>query len=81
MAVYEFLCPKCRNEFELMRPISEAEKPAKCPTCGSEAQKLISSFGSKTGDSIQPAGESFRKRTAARSPSSKAKTDKRRTKR
>jgi putative FmdB family regulatory protein len=84
MAVYEYLCPKCRIEFELMRPISEAEKPAKCPKCGSKAQKLISVFGSKTGDSIQPAGEPFRKRTVVRAPSSKVKatkTNKRRTKR
>ena len=65
MAVYEYLCPKCRNEFELMRPIGEAEKPAKCPKCGSEAQKLMSGLGSKTGDSIQPAGEPFSKRTVA----------------
>jgi putative FmdB family regulatory protein len=63
MAVYEYLCPKCRNEFELTRPMSEAEKPANCPKCGSKAQKLISGFGSKTGDSIQPAGEPLSKRT------------------
>ena len=63
MAVYEYLCPKCRNQFELMRPMSEAEKRAECPKCGSKAQKLISSFGSKTGDSIQPAGEPFSRRT------------------
>jgi putative FmdB family regulatory protein len=63
MALYEYLCPKCRNQFELMRPMSEAEKPAKCPKCGSKAQKLISGFGSSTGDSIQPAGEPFSKRT------------------
>jgi putative FmdB family regulatory protein len=59
MAVYEYLCPKCRNQFELMRPMSEAEKPARCPKCGSEAQKLISGFSSKTGDSMQPAGKPF----------------------
>ena len=63
MPVYDYLCPKCRNHFELMRPMSEAEKPAKCPNCGSKAQKLISGFSSKTGDSIQPAGEPFSKRT------------------
>ena len=57
MAVYEYLCPKCRNAFELMRPMSEAEKPAKCPKCGSEAQKLASGFGSKAGNSTQPVGE------------------------
>ena len=84
MAVYEFLCPKCRKQFELMRPMSEAGKPAKCPKCGAKAEKLISGFGSKTGDSIQAAGKPFRKRTAVRAPSGKAttaKTKKRRTKR
>jgi len=84
MAVYEYLCPKCRNEFELTRPMSEAEKPAKCPKCGSKAQRLISGFASKTGGSIQSAGEPFRKRTVVRAPSSKAKAakrNKRRTKR
>ncbi len=63
MAVYEYLCPKCRNQFELMRPMSETEKPANCPKCGSKAQKVISGFGSKNGDSIQPAGEPVSKRT------------------
>ena len=73
MAVYEFLCPKCGRKFELMRPMSEAKKPAKCPKCGSRAQKLISSFGSKTGDSIQAAGKPFRKKTVVTAPSRKAK--------
>jgi putative FmdB family regulatory protein len=66
MAVYEYQCPKCRKEFELMRPISEADKPARCPKCGSKAVKLISGFASKTGDSIQAPGKPFRKRTAAK---------------
>lgn len=60
MAVYEYLCPKCRNAFDLVRPMSEAEKPAKCPKCGSEAQRLISGFGAKNGDSTQPGGEPSR---------------------
>lgn len=66
MAVYEYICPKCRKEFELMRPISEADKPARCPKCGSKALKLISGFASKTGDSIQPPGEPFRKKMAVK---------------
>jgi len=77
MAVYEYLCPKCRNQFELMRPMSEADKPAKCPKCGSKAQKLISSFGSKTGDSIQAAGEPFRKKRISVATSVKGKAAKR----
>lgn len=66
MAVYEYLCPRCRREFELMRPISEADKPAKCPKCGSKALKLISGFASKTGDSIQPPDKPFRARTGVK---------------
>ena len=81
MAVYEYRCPKCRKKFELMRPMSEAEKPARCPKCGSKAQKLMSGLGSKTEDSIQPAGKPFRKRTVARAPSSKAKAAKKKKKR
>lgn len=76
MAVYEYICPKCQREFELMRPMSGADRPAKCPKCGSNAQKLMSGFGSKTGDSIQPAGKPFRKRTAVRAISGKAKSAK-----
>jgi len=73
MAVYEYLCPKCRKQFELMRPISEADKPARCPKCGSKALKLISSFASKTGDSIQPSGRPFRKGMAVKAPAVKTK--------
>jgi uncharacterized membrane protein YvbJ len=64
--------------------MSEAEKPAKCPKCGSKAQKLMSGLGSKTGDSMRTAAKPLRKRTIVRAPSSKAKTaktKKRRTKR
>ncbi|MBI2854347.1 MAG: zinc ribbon domain-containing protein [Chloroflexi bacterium] len=49
MAIYEYICPKCSNEFELMRPMSQSSEPATCPRCKSRAQKRISSFGSKTG--------------------------------
>ena len=83
MAVYEYLCPKCRKQFEFMRPMSESEKPAKCPKCGAKAQKLMSGFGSKTGGSIQAAGKSFRKEPVVRATSKKVKgtkTNKRRTK-
>lgn len=45
-----------------MRPMSEAGKPARCPKCGSEAQKLISGFSSKTGDSMRSTGEPFSSR-------------------
>ena len=76
MAVYEYLCPKCDRQFELMRPMSEAEKSTKCPKCGAKAQKLMSSFGSKTGGSIQAAGKPFRNKAMVRVTSRKPKTAK-----
>ena len=63
MAVYEYLCPKCRREFEVIRPMNEADKLGICPQCGAEGQKLVSGFGSKTGSSIQAPGKPFRKAT------------------
>ena len=60
MAVYEFRCLSCLEEFELMRPVSEANKAVKCPRCDSEAEMLISGFGSKTGSYLQPPGNPLR---------------------
>jgi len=63
MPVYEYFCPKCKREFELRRPFSEADKPASCPDCGSQAERLISVFASKTGFYMRtPEKEAFRKR-------------------
>ena len=85
MAVYEYFCPKCRKEFELMRPMSEAGKPAKCPKCGSKAERLVSVFGSKTGSYLQAPEEPFRgkevtapagKAKAAKTPAPKARAGK-----
>ena len=44
----------------MIRTFSEAEKPAICPKCKSEAQKLISGFACKTGGSIQASPKPFR---------------------
>ncbi len=61
MPIYEYFCPKCKTEFELRRPIGESDKGAACPHCGSEGQKLISGFASKTGSYIQGVVKPFRK--------------------
>lgn len=53
MPRYEYLCPKCRNEFELWRPMSESSAPATCPTCGGQAEKLVSVFASTAGYGIK----------------------------
>jgi putative FmdB family regulatory protein len=38
--LYEYQCPKC-GRFELIQKFSDAPL-SKCPTCGSEVQKLLS---------------------------------------
>jgi putative FmdB family regulatory protein len=63
MPVYEYFCTKCKMGFEFMRPFSESDKDAVCPNCNSKAQKLVSSFGSKTGSYIQASSKPFRKAT------------------
>jgi putative FmdB family regulatory protein len=46
MPIYEFSCTKCGNQFEIMRPFTQADKPAPCSRCGAASQKLVSLFGS-----------------------------------
>ena len=44
MPIYEYVCPECKNRFELMRPRSEANLAASCPQCKSNSQRVISVF-------------------------------------
>jgi putative FmdB family regulatory protein len=49
MALYEYKCSDCEEQFELMRPMSAADEWAECPKCGgTESRRLISSFASVT---------------------------------
>ncbi len=61
MALYEYRCSECVNEFEERRPMSEAGAPAKCPQCNADALRLPSVFASKDGYNLRlPKGEAFR---------------------
>jgi putative FmdB family regulatory protein len=44
MPIYEYVCNKCQNKFELMRPISMSGEPADCPSCKSKAKRIMSRF-------------------------------------
>jgi len=61
MPIYEYVCPRCKAEFEVIRPFSEAYKPAICPQCNSEAQRQIANFASKTGSYLQSPAKPFKK--------------------
>jgi putative FmdB family regulatory protein len=52
MPIYEYICPQCKNEFELRLSFDVKATPL-CPKCKTEAARLISSFGCKTGSSLQ----------------------------
>ncbi|MBI2857033.1 MAG: zinc ribbon domain-containing protein [Chloroflexi bacterium] len=46
MAIYEYFCPGCNREFEVMRSMKDADAPARCPVCQGPGKKLVSVFGS-----------------------------------
>jgi putative FmdB family regulatory protein len=64
MPLYEYICPRCKTEFDLRLSFSETSRTATCPKCSSKAQRLISSFACKTGGNIQAAEKPFRKEAA-----------------
>ena len=62
MAIYEYYCTKCRRVFPLQRPMSESNKSAACPKCGTESERVLSGFASKIDYNLQlPGKEPFRK--------------------
>ena len=46
MPIYEYHCPSCNSQFELLRPMSKADEGVSCPSCNNGAQKVISTFTS-----------------------------------
>jgi len=67
MPIYEYYCPKCRREFELLRSMNEADKPAFCPSCGAQAERLISGFATWVGSFIKPSEAPLREKREGRS--------------
>lgn len=62
MATYEYHCKKCKRVFSLQRPMTESDKSGSCPACGTESQRVPSSFASKVGYNLQIPGKApFRK--------------------
>lgn len=44
MALYAFTCEGC-GPFELLRPMTEAAAPARCPSCGMSARRVFTPPG------------------------------------
>ena len=39
MPIYEYVCLKCRQEFEVIRPMSQKDASIPCEKCGSKTVK------------------------------------------
>lgn len=49
MPIYEYYCPKCKQKFEKMRPVSQATEGAPCPSCHEMAERKLSTFCALSG--------------------------------
>ena len=47
MPIYEYICDNCQARFDLLRTMSQADAPARCPHCQAEgARRAPSRFAS-----------------------------------
>ena len=44
MPLYEFYCPPCGVQFEILRPMSRLDEPATCPSGHTTSNRVISLF-------------------------------------
>jgi putative FmdB family regulatory protein len=50
MPIYEYVCEECHEEFDLLRPMKEADAPAACRSCGGQRTKRkLSLFNAQSG--------------------------------
>ena len=68
MAIYEYHCPRCGNEFEERRPISAVDRPATCPKCKGKAEKLVSVVGTQSNYYVRPPERPAFRQLAAKGP-------------
>lgn len=48
MPIYEYHCAGCGAQFESIRPVSRADDPIDCKSCGQPATRQISGFSFKS---------------------------------
>ena len=69
MPTYEYTCPECQEEFELMRPMCDSGATATCPQCGAQSKRVMSVFASKADYTIKvPTKAAFRGEKAKAAP-------------
>lgn len=49
MPFYEYRCRACRHDYEVLRPMSDRDKPHPCPKCEStRAERKLSTFAASS---------------------------------
>lgn len=57
MPLYEYRCPACQEEFEMLQPVGADGTGLECPECGApRPEKLLSSFSCSGDDSASGSG-------------------------
>jgi putative FmdB family regulatory protein len=44
MPLYEYYCPPCGSQFEVLRPVSQMDNPAVCPSGHTTNNRVLSLF-------------------------------------
>mgnify|MGYP003548720550 CR=1 FL=1 len=44
MPLYEYFCPPCNDQFEILRPVSQMDNPATCPSGHTTNNRVLSLF-------------------------------------
>jgi len=71
MPLYEYTCQSCKNDFDALRSIAQADAPIACPACGSEdTQRIISLFSAIGSEGVIASGGNSCSTCAATSCSS-----------
>lgn len=53
MPIYEYLCLDCREEFESLRPMKDADEPIDCPLCNrGNTSRKITVFYARSGGRV-----------------------------
>ena len=48
MPLYEYFCPPCNDQFEILRPVSQMDNPATCPSGHTTNNRVLSLFAPVT---------------------------------
>lgn len=56
MPVYEYYCPPCGVQFEVLRPMSKSEEPALCPSGHKTSNRVLSMFATLSKNADGQAG-------------------------